>query len=143
MDITRLREIREDNDLTQPQMSNILGVKRAAYSLWELGINTIPTDNLFDFANYFNISIDYILRTSKQKECKSKTKRFDLKVLGENLKKVRINNNLSQDSIGTILGVSQAAVNRYEKGNICISTIRLYNFSKKFNISIDELCGRK
>ena len=143
MDITRIREIREDNDLTQPQMANILGVKRAAYSLWELGINTIPTDNLFDFANYFNISIDYILRTSKQKECKSKIKKFDLKVLGENLKKIRINNNLSQESMSTIIGVSQAAVNRYEKGNICISTIKLYNFSKKFKISIDELCGRK
>lgn len=143
MDITRLKEIREDHDLTQPQMANILGVKRAAYSLWELGINTIPTDNLFDFANYFNISIDYILRISKEKDCKSKIKKFDLKVLGVNLKKIRTKNNLSQESMSTIIGVSQAAVNRYEKGNICISTIKLYNFSKKFKISIDELCGRK
>lgn len=143
MDITRLREIREDNDLTQPQLAGILGVKRAAYSLWELGINTIPIDNLFNFANNFNISIDYILRNSKNKVCKSKIKDFDLKILGENLKAVRIKNNLSQENIGTILGVSQAAVNRYEKGTICISTIRLYKFSQKFKVSIDTLCGRK
>lgn len=143
MDITRLREIREDNDLTQPQLAGILGVKRAAYSLWELGINTIPIDNLFSFANNFNISIDYILRNSKNKVCKSKIKDFDLKILGENLKAVRIKNNLSQENIGTILGVSQAAVNRYEKGTICISTIRLYKFSQKFKVSIDTLCGRK
>lgn len=143
MDTTRLREIREDHDLTQPQMANILGLKRAAYSLWELGINTIPLDNLFDFANYFNVSIDYILRSSKTKECKSKIKTFDLKILGENIKKVRIKNNLSQENMGTVLGVSQAAVNRYEKGSICISTVRLYKLSKKFKVSIDELCGRK
>ena len=35
----RLRDIREDHDLTQSEMAEILGVDRSAYSLWELGKN--------------------------------------------------------------------------------------------------------
>jgi len=54
IDITRLKDIREDNDLSQEKMAQILHVKRSAYSLWELGISIIPFNHLYDFASYFN-----------------------------------------------------------------------------------------
>ena len=38
----RLKDIREDNDINQKEMANILNVNRSTYSLWELGINIIP-----------------------------------------------------------------------------------------------------
>ena len=38
----RLKDIREDHDLSQEEMAKILNVKRSRYSLWELGINIIP-----------------------------------------------------------------------------------------------------
>ena len=38
----KLKDIREDHDISQKEMANILGVTRSAYSLWELGINIIP-----------------------------------------------------------------------------------------------------
>ena len=59
--ITKLKDIRGDNDISQVQMAEILGVNRWTYSLWELGINIIPLKSLCNFADYFNYSIDYVL----------------------------------------------------------------------------------
>ena len=42
IDIERLKDIREDNDLSQKDLAKILNVNRSTYSLWELGINIIP-----------------------------------------------------------------------------------------------------
>lgn len=42
INFTRLKDIREDNDINQTQMAEILDVNRSTYSLWELGINIIP-----------------------------------------------------------------------------------------------------
>lgn len=83
----RLKDIREDNDLTQEDMAKILEVKRAAYSLWELEINIIPLVFLCKYADFFNISIDYILSRSDDKYVEIK-KGFNLKVLGNNIKKL-------------------------------------------------------
>ena len=54
IDFSKLRDIREDNDLNQEEMANILHVKRSAYSLWELGINIIPLNHLINFTDYFH-----------------------------------------------------------------------------------------
>lgn len=138
----RLKDIREDNDMSQSELSEILGVKRSTYSLWELSINIIPLNYLCDFADCFNISLDYILGITNNKDSNNFVKGFDLSILGNNMKEIRIKNNLTQEDMANILGVSQACVVRYEKGLICISVSNIYKFSKKFKISINELCGK-
>lgn len=143
IDFNRLKDIREDNDISQENMSKILGVNRSTYSLWELGINVIPLKNLCDFADYFNLSIDYVLGLTKSRSNKDLIKGLDLKILGENMKNIRLANGLSQENIAVILGVTQACVTRYEKGIICISTSNLYKFCKEFNQSLNFICGKE
>jgi len=138
----RLRDIREDNDMSQKDLAEKLGVKRSAYSLWELGINIIPLEALCNFADCFNVSLDYILGLTNNKDSKNFIKGFNLKVIGNNMKEIRLKNNLSQENIANILGVTQACIVRYEKGLVCISISNLYKFSKKFKVSINELCGK-
>ena len=66
IDFQRLKDIKEDNDINQETMSQILGLPRSTYSMWELGISVIPLKLLCDFADYFNITLDYALnKTSK------------------------------------------------------------------------------
>ena len=142
IDIERLKNIREDHDLSQKDMAKILNVNRSTYSLWELGINIIPIKYLSKFSDYFNYSIDYTLGLTNTKNTNIK-KGFNIYTLGKNLKKVRIEKGLSQENIATILNVSQACIARYEKGLIEISTSNLYKFSKEFNISISKLCGKE
>ncbi len=138
----RLKDIREDNDINQEKMSEILAVNRSTYSLWELGINIIPLKSLCDFADYFDFSLDYVLGLTNDRKSKSSIKGIDLKVLENNMKLIRTKNNLSQENIAELLGVTQACITRYEKGIISISVPNLYKFAKEFKISINELCGK-
>lgn len=57
----RIRDLREDKDLTQKDMSNILCCTQQAYSNYELGLRDIPTEMLVKIADFFNTSTDYIL----------------------------------------------------------------------------------
>lgn len=143
IDITKLKDIREDHDISQEKMAEILGVNRSTYSLWELGINIIPLKKLCDYADYFDYSLDYVLRlTNKPKEA-TLIKKLNLKTLGNNLKTIREENELSQENIANMLNVSQACIARYEKGLICISTLNLYKFCKSFNVTLNKICGKE
>ena len=139
----RIKNIREDYDMTQTEMANILNVNRSTYSLWELAVNIIPLPNLYDYADYFNISVDYLLGLTNDKKSKRNYKRLNLKRLGSNIRKVRLKNQLSQEDVAKILGVTQACISKIEKGLICISTVNLYKFCKEFNVSLDNILGQE
>lgn len=142
INFTRLKDIRLDYAISQAKMAKILNVKRSTYSLWEIGINIIPLNSLCDYADYFNISIDYVLELDNDRNSKNLKKGFDLKVLGNNLKEIRLKHGFTQENIAFILGVTQACIARYEKGDVCISISNLYTFAKYFNISLSEICGK-
>ena len=58
---TRMRNLREDNDLTQKQVAKILNCSQQVYSNYELGQRDIPTAILIKLADYYNVTTDYIL----------------------------------------------------------------------------------
>lgn len=57
----RLRELREDSDLTQRQLAAILGLTQPQYFRYEQGYRDLPTDILIRLADLYNTSTDYIL----------------------------------------------------------------------------------
>lgn len=57
----RLRDLREDADLTQKQVGALLNTTQQQYAKYELGVQEIPTRHLVILANYYNVSIDYIV----------------------------------------------------------------------------------
>lgn len=143
IDITRLKDIREDHDISQEKMAELLGVNRSAYSLWEIGINIIPLKSLCDFADYFDLSIDYVLGLTSKRKPGKLIKGLDVKKLGNNIKQIRLQNELSQENLANMMGITQTCITRYEKGLICISTSNLYKFCKLFNISLNKACGKE
>lgn len=63
----RIRELREDKDLTQKQVGEILSCSQRVYSNYERGDLDIPTEILIKLADFHNVSVDYILnRTDKR-----------------------------------------------------------------------------
>ena len=64
----RIRHLREDHDLTQKKMGEILACSQRVYSNYERGDIDIPTQTLIKIADYFQVSVDYLLgRTDNEK----------------------------------------------------------------------------
>ena len=57
----RIRDLREDLDMTQTEIANMLGMSQTGYSKYETGENDIPTAILIKLADFYNVSIDYLL----------------------------------------------------------------------------------
>ncbi|MCQ2471053.1 MAG: helix-turn-helix domain-containing protein [Clostridia bacterium] len=58
---SRIRDLREDHDLTQKELAKVLNCSQQVYSNYELGQRDIPTDILIHLALFYNVSTDYIL----------------------------------------------------------------------------------
>jgi len=58
---TRIRNLREDNDLTQKQVSKFLNISQVAYSYYEINKREIPLELLSKLADFYNTSTDYLL----------------------------------------------------------------------------------
>lgn len=63
----RIRDLREDKDISQTKLAKILGMSQTGYSKYETGENDIPTSILIKLASYYNTSVDYILGLTDQK----------------------------------------------------------------------------
>lgn len=63
----RIRDLREDNDLTQKQVAEILHCSQQVYSNYELGQRDIPTAVLIALAKYYHTTTDYILGLDDKK----------------------------------------------------------------------------
>ena len=63
----RLKDLREDADLNQVQLANLLGMSQTGYSKYETGENDIPTQVLIKLARLYKTSVDYILGLTNNK----------------------------------------------------------------------------
>ena len=63
----RLRDLREDSDLTQQAVANFLNIKQSTYSQYENEKRQIPIEALIKLAGYYKVSTDYILGISDKK----------------------------------------------------------------------------
>lgn len=57
----RIRDLREDKDLSQKEIAKILNMSQTGYSKYEVGTNDIPTRILIQLAKFYNTSVDYLL----------------------------------------------------------------------------------
>lgn len=62
----RIKDLREDRDLTQKQLAEYLNIKQNTYSQYENGLRQLPLDALVKLAKYYNTSADYILELTNE-----------------------------------------------------------------------------
>jgi len=68
MKYRRIKDLREDNDITQKEIAGYLSVSRSAYQNYESDMRKIPVDILSKIADYYNTSVDYLInRTDEPK----------------------------------------------------------------------------
>lgn len=64
----RLRDLREDADLTQKDVGKILNTTQQQYAKYELGVQGIPTHHLITLADYYRVSLDYMVGRAEWSE---------------------------------------------------------------------------
>ena len=65
---TRLKDLREDADLSQTALGNAIGIPQRTYSYYENGQRMIPPEVLSHLADFYKTSVDYLLERTDQKE---------------------------------------------------------------------------
>lgn len=64
---TRLRDLREDNDLNQTEVAAILNTTQTQYSRWERGAQEIPLHHFITLAKFYRVSLDYLAGLTNKK----------------------------------------------------------------------------
>jgi len=62
-----IRDLREDNDLTQQYIAELLGTSQTMYARYERGANELPIRHLLKLADFYDVTTDYILGRTKEK----------------------------------------------------------------------------
>lgn len=140
---TRLLELREYNFLLQKDIAKVLNIDRSTYSTWETNLKIIPLKHLNVLANYYDTSVDYILGLTIKKVKYKKLDKLDKQRIGNNIRKLRSDNNLTLRDLAKVLNTTSSTISAYETGKTLLLTAFAIEIAKKYHISIDELCGRE
>ena len=138
----KLEELREENNLKSKEMAKILNVAPSTYSEWERNKIPIPTKRLIEISNFYEINIDYILQITNTKEHINKNENIDLIIIGNRIKGIRKDLNLSLRDLGNKLNCSFSSLASYERAERLIQIDILINLSKISNCSIDWILNR-
>lgn len=143
MIVKNLRNSREDLELKQKDVAEFFGIHFSTVSGWETGKDTIPIGRLIDYANEYNLSLDYLFGLITKNESYYPLD-LDLELLATNLTNLRLKNKCTQDLVAQKLNTGQSAYSHYENAINVIPTTFLYGLTKIYEpFSIDELFGRK
>lgn len=138
----RLRNIRENSDLSQRKTAIKLKVSKTYYNYFESGERIIPLPRLNDFCNYFHVDFDYVLGLSSHNMVTKELKKLDGKVIGPRIKEIRKMKKLTQKDLAKLLHTSQSTISSYEKGKTIILTAFLYEMCTKLNVSANYIVGK-
>ena len=142
MVLTKIKDLRDEHDLNQIKAAEIMGVSKSTYARWETDEAIIPLVHLNNLCNYFDVSMDYMTGLSKQKNYSITNKKLNKELIGKRLKEFRTSHSLTQEKLAKEINTSHSTISGYEHGKNMILTAFAYNIAKKYNISLDWLCGR-
>ena len=139
----RLKEIRENNDMSQRSLREVLKVGKSTYSRWETGEQLIPLPRLNEFCNYFHVSMDYALGISKTDFKTKEIKQLDKNKIGQNLRTIRKENNLTQEELAKLFNTTHSTISAYENGKTIILTAFAIELCKRYGYSLDWICNKR
>lgn len=138
----RLSYLREEQELTQNEISRLFGFHKNVYGQFEREETIIPIKHLNTLCNYFDVSLDYIFKFTNNKKYLSSAKDINLKLSSSRLKSFRKEFGLTQKKLSDILKTDNSTISKYERALFPIATPYLYQICKKYGISADYLLGK-
>lgn len=145
MNEKRLFDLREYKDLSQIKLADYLGITQQTYSLWEKGTKIIPLKHLNNLSNFYEISMDYIVGLTDEKNNSGIIKLTELNKneIGSRIKKIREDNNLTLRDLAKELNTTSSTISAYETGKTLILTAFAYQICIKYNVSLDWYVGKE
>lgn len=138
-----LKFCRESLEMTQKELGYVFGVAESTVSGWENNNDIMPLTKLVKFCDLYGFSLDYVTGLTRSNYSYSKINKLDRNKIGNNLKKIRTNLNLTQSKIAKECMISQTTYSNYELGIRLITTLTLYTLCKNHKLSMDEVIGKK
>ena len=137
----RLKKVRIYADLKQREVAEMLGVSRNSYNMWERENDIIPLRQLDKFCALFHVSLDYVLGFSEVWEYPN-SRGIDSQLLAKRIKRIRRENDVTQDELANILHITRSSISKYENGGNLALTSYIIGFCKYFQVSADFVTGK-
>lgn len=137
MNCEKIKNIREELEITQNIIADKLGCTRSAYSLWEINKNTIPLYYLNKLSNELNINIDYLVDLSEDKNIKFNKVDIDKTELGKRIRQARKSINYTQEKLADKLNTTHSVISAYEAGKTSVPTLFLIEIARISNKSLN------
>ena len=138
----RLKELREEKNISQQDIAKYLKIDNSLYAKYEKEYYVIPIKHLNTLSNYFNISFDYLFGLTNKLNYKENVNEIDSLKSGNRIKEFRKENKITQERLASELNMARSALANYERGRNVIATPFLYSISSIYLISADYLLGK-
>lgn len=142
MIMTRLEQLREENDFTKKKMAEILGISDSLYARWENGKEIIPTRRMYQIANYYKVNIDYLMGLTSNRTTIVSKDEINIPLVSSRITEIRKDFGESLREFSKRLNTSNSTWSAYETGKVLILGAFLLEICKIKNYSADWVLGR-
>ncbi len=138
----RIKYIRETYDTTQEELGKILHISKSSVCHYESNDRDIPLRNLSLMADYYGLSIDYILGLTYIKKYQDLKKEIDRNKTGQRIKAICTEQKLTNVALAKELNTTESCIRKYKTGETLILTAFALQLHQKFDYSIDWIVGK-
>lgn len=140
--MTNIEKLRDEKDLLKKEVAKIIGVVESVYCEWENEKLSIPTQRIYQLANFFEVNIDYMMGISNIRTHIKTNNEINIQLVSSRLKEIRKSLNMTMRDLSKKFNTSSSAISNYENSKFLILSPFLIELCIFSNYSIDWVLGR-